>query len=275
MAFLKTSKNCLRASHLRLAASLAAVVAAAELSHPAAAKTYAELLQFNGTNGAGPQSGVLFDGGVLYGVTAGGGSAGDGVVYSLSPLANGQWSFNVIYNFLGGTLDGATPIGGLVADASGILYGTTSAAGGAGQGTVFQLIPPSTPAGTWTEKTLYNFQGGANDGSAPLANLIIDTEGNLYGATSAGGAAGEGVVFELSPPKSAGGEWTETVLYAFKGGASDGSTPTAGPTFGPQGALYGTTIGGGALGLGVAFELAPPSGSTTTWTETILFDFLG
>jgi uncharacterized repeat protein (TIGR03803 family) len=179
---------------------------------------------------------------------------------------------SVLYRFKGGT-DGATPTAGLVADASGNLYGTTYAGGTSSLGTVFEVSPPGT---VWTETVLYSFAGG-NDGANPYGNLIFDKAGNLYGTTSAGGASanctgGCGTVFELSPPATQGASWAETVLYSFSG-QSDGATPYAGVIIDKSGNLYGTTLNGGSLGLGTIFELTPPAAQGDSWTETVLHTF--
>jgi uncharacterized repeat protein (TIGR03803 family) len=125
-----------------------------------------------------------------------------------------------------------------------------------------------------TESVLYNFTGGS-DGSGPTGNLIFDSAGNLYGTTDAGGVdngrGGNGVVFELSP--ATGGGWTETVLYAFQGGTSDGEVPEGGVVFDTAGNLYGTTDFGGAHNLGTVYELSPAAGGG--WTEQIIYSFAG
>ncbi len=102
-------------------------------------------------------------------------------------------------------------------------------------------------------KTLHQFTGG-KDGSAPVASLIFDQAGNLYGTTQHGGAQGLGVVFKMTP--STDGSWKEKVLHEFTGG-DDGSNPSAGLIFGQTGNLYGTTASGGAHGGGVVFQLLP------------------
>jgi len=122
---------------------------------------------------------------------------------------------------------------------------------------------------------------GGTDGSYPFASLVVSKMGTLYGTTSVGGGAGTpvgcnglgcGTVFELTAPASAGGAWTESVLYRFTGG-SDGGNPSAGLVIGPKGQLYGTTEYGGASADGVVFELTPPSAPGGAWTETVLYTF--
>jgi len=125
-----------------------------------------------------------------------------------------------------------------------------------------------TPCRAWAgiETVLYAFSGP--DGEAPLATLVRDNSGNLYGTTYSGGAAGAGCVFELKPTN---GEWKETVLYAFTGG-NDGGSPAAGLIFDKQGNLYGTTERGGVYDQGTVFVLKPASSG---WTETVLWSFAG
>jgi uncharacterized repeat protein (TIGR03803 family) len=126
--------------------------------------------------------------------------------------------------------------------------------------------------GAWAAskyKVLYKFTGGT-DGSQPIAGLILDTSGNLYGTTYQGGPSGDGTVFKLT--KNSDGSWTESVLYSFAGG-TDGATPYAGVTFDASGNLYGTTQYGGVSSAGTVFQLAPNSGGT--WTETLFYSFTG
>jgi uncharacterized repeat protein (TIGR03803 family) len=164
----------------------------------------------------------------------------------------------VLYTFTGGA-DGATPLAaGLVLDKAGNLYDTTAFSGGsgcAGQecGVVFKLKP--NPDGTWTESVLHSFTGSA-DGAKPLAGLIFDAAGNLYGTTSEGGDAasplGAGVVFKLKPTSTG---WSETVLHTFGG---YGKYPFAPVIFNRAGNLYGTTSDGNhAFDYGLVFEIKP------------------
>jgi uncharacterized repeat protein (TIGR03803 family) len=181
-----------------------------------------------------------------------------------------------LYNFNGGSNDGSAPIGGVVADSAGNLYGTTGTGGsytdcspfGQTCGVVFELSPNG---GSWTESVLYTFTGGS-DGGEPLAGLAIDTQGNLYGTTAIGGTYGNGTVFMLS---SNAGVWIESVLYSFRGG-SDGAYPQAAVTL-HDGDIYGTTYAGGGnyclgapSGCGTIFRLSQGSDG---WTETVLYRF--
>ncbi len=237
------------------------------------------LRQFNfwGSNGASPNSGLALDNsGNFYGSTFIGGRTDLGVIYEISQIPGGGATQAVIYSFTGGT-DGANPIGDLVFDQSGNLYGVTQFGGQANQGTVFELSPPEQPEGQWTESILYSFQGSL-DGAQPVAGLVSDNLGNLYGTTSEGGITnaqrqGCGTVFEISPPSQPGGLWSEAILYSF-GGAPDGSQPACGLIFDLQGNLYGTTSTGGQnIGTGSVFELFPPQVPGGRWTETILHSF--
>jgi uncharacterized repeat protein (TIGR03803 family) len=264
-----------------------------ELS-PSAGGGWTEQELYHFSNLAYPQGGLVFDkAGNLYGTTTEGGTYGDGIIFQLTPGAGGTWNFNTIYNFQGYPSDGADPMAALVLDEAGNLYGTTqkggpstNCVGGAGKplgcGTVFEL---SLVAQQWTEKPLYSFMGSSVDGSSPESNLIFDGAGNLYGTTANGGNEGPclvnkipscGIVFELSP--TAGGDWSERILYEFTNANGDGSTPLAGLLFDKSGNLYGTTSAGGAFsaslcrgGCGTAFELAPSSGGG--WTESVLHSF--
>ena len=183
----------------------------------------------------------------------------------------------VLYSFTGGS-DGADPIAGLIADKEGALYGTALNGGTAGAGTVFKLTPPAKGQTAWTPTVLYRFcsQPSCSDGGNPAARLIADKEGTLYGTTSQGGNSGYGTVFKLTPPAKGLTAWTETVLHRFTGGftgGSDGADPIAGLIADKEGALYGTTQGGGTGGAGAVFKLTPPAKGQTAWTETVLHSF--
>jgi len=234
-----------------------------------AQSTYKTLYKFTGKGGARPQGGVIFDtAGNLYG-TGSGGVYRHGVVFKLTPTADGSWTESVLYSFTGGT-DGGKPRAGLIFDQAGNLYGTAFRGGAyKDAGTVFKLTPNLD--GSWTETVLYSF-GNGGGGAGPRAGLIFDAAGNLYGTTGFGGAYGGGVVFELTP--NSDGSWAETVLYSFTGG-TDGMWPFAGVIFDAAGNLYGTTYFGGSgtaySGYGTVFELTPKAGGG--WTEKVLHSF--
>jgi uncharacterized repeat protein (TIGR03803 family) len=230
---------------------------------------YEVLYAFQGGNdGAGPEGAVVLDAkSNLYGTTYYGGTgacddgtgANCGTVFKLD--TSGKET--VLYSFTGDS-DGAYPVGNLVLDAAGNLYGAT-APYHSGEGTVFEL-------NTKTQKltTLYSFTGAA-DGASPAGSLLY-AKGNLYGSTYGGGADGYGVVFKLNVKTQ-----TETVLYTFTGN-TDGSTPNGGLIMDAKGLLYGTTQWAGnlncfsGLGCGVVFKLSKGGKQTVLHTFTLKAD---
>jgi len=217
--------------------------------------------------------------GNLYGAAQGNSDTGiAGNVFRLSPLADGKWKYDILYNF-SLTGDGpAAPNGSLVLDSAGNLYGTAGGGTGTyGGGTVYKLSP--TASGYWNETTLYSFGTYSTDGWYPNPGLVIDANGNLYGTTERGGTGyGSGgyggTVFELSP--GAGGAWTETILHNFQGG-QDGQFPATRLNMDQSGNLYGTTVYGGSIlceyDCGTVFKLSP--NGSGGWTETIIHGFTG
>lgn len=248
--------------------------------------TEAVLYSFQGgTDGDLPTAGLAADGeGGFFGVTSSGGGgpcvfgsySGCGVVFHLTPPAQGQtnWTETVLYRFQGP--DGNSPLALVTLDsATGVLYGTTYFGGASNAGTVFALTPPAEGQTNWTESVLYSFTG-ANDGGYPFAYVTAGANGSLYGTTTTGGFTGNGTVFLLTPPTEGETNWTETVLYSFHGwGYCDAGYPDAGLIADTSGNLYSTTAGGGCNNFGTVFELSPPSGGQTSWTETILYAFAG
>ena len=245
--------------------------------------------------------------GAKYVTFAAGGANGVGGIVQVSYVDGQPTAQQLIFSFPGGA-GGEGVAARAVFGPDGNLYGTTEQGGtqdpalcqpSGGCGIVYRLTPADD--GTWSETVLYTFQGGV-DGSLPVSDLVFDASGNLYGTTVLGGdfsspdaknctgfefntVFGCGVVFMLSP--SASPPWTETVLYAFSGGA-DGAQPKTGLTFDKKGKLYGTTFAGGALaapkctsqaqegqtpGCGTVFRLTP--GSSAPWKETVLYAFKG
>ena len=185
-------------------------------------------------------------------------------------------SEKTIYSFLGFP-DGSGPNGGLVADSTGNLYGTTLV-GGAGKylGTVFELSPPSNAGGAWVETILYSFKGGAFDGARPYGTLTFDSSGNLYGTTQAGGPNSFGTVFELSPPATTGASWTEKVIWMFSASGLEGDWPFGTLVFDKGGNLYGTTYSGGSdptCDCGTVFVLHPPQALSGAWSEEVVHSF--
>jgi uncharacterized repeat protein (TIGR03803 family) len=227
-------------------------------------------------DGVWPYAGLTIDtAGTLYGATMWGGN-GVGNIFSLNRSGKGFSEAN-IYAFPFGSSgpvfpDGANPAADMLVDDAGVLYGTAEYGGTCavqpvtGCGVVFKLVP--SPSG-YLETVLHVFHGGA-DGNWPLARLIVDQAGALYGTTEYGGVANDGTVFKLTPSSSGYGE---SILYSFKGGR-DGALPVAGLIADDAGVMYGTTSAGGALDLGTIFKLAPlPSGSG--YAETVLYAFHG
>ncbi len=261
------------------------------------------LYSFQGgtSDGASPTGGVVFDiAGNLYGATTQGGGecppAQCGTVFQLAPPAKkgDPWSETVLHVFKGNAFgDGNTPAGGLIIDGSGNLYGTTGYGGTGsctllgekmGCGTVYELSPPAQKGGAWTETVLYSFPT-AKQGYLPNGDLVFDSAGNLYGATMFGGGHGTtcnsfyqycGAIFELSPPKTKSGKWTEKVLHGFKSG-SDGASPNGDLVLDTKGSIYGTTYEGGfhcphdsGQGCGTVFKLNPPTEKGGSWTENVI-----
>jgi len=219
-----------------------------------------------------PGDGVPIDGGLvfdragnIYGVTSAGGENNSGTVFELSP-SGGTWSESVLYSFQynGDDNDGSVPMGGVVFDTAGNLYGTTLYGGTGCQrgtcGTVYQLTPSN---GAWLESVIFNFANGPS-GYQPYDTLTIDQQGNLYGTTSVGGEGGGGTVFKLTQSNAG---WTFSVLYSF---TTCGSY--AGLIMDTAGNLYGACYGGGAYGYGMIFKLTNSNGA---WTLNDLHDFDG
>jgi uncharacterized repeat protein (TIGR03803 family) len=192
--------------------------------------------------------------GTLYGTTLGG--MNGGTVFQLSPNAKKtKWKERVLYGFCADGIcdDGVAPQGQLAMDARGHLLGTTQSDSSEG-GTVFELARKD---GAWHEKVLHTFcQGDCKDGYLPVAGVIIDANGNLFGTNELGGNLGSGdggTVFELSGK-------TFTTLYTFcsEQNCADGRIPAAPVVMDAKGHLYGTTSQGGPTsGAGTVFELSP------------------
>jgi uncharacterized repeat protein (TIGR03803 family) len=193
-------------------------------------------------DGDGPLGGITVDSsGNVYGTTWLGGLYGYGTVFKIDASGHGE----ILHHFSGGT-DGANPMGSVVLDSAGNLYGSTSAGGNFYVGTLFMI----DPAGN--ETVLYSFMGGL-DGAYPYSSLILDASGNLYGTVAQGGSTGAGSVFEFS-------SGTLNVLYDFAG-TTDGANPMGGLVMDASGNLYGTAVQAGTYGWGSVFEIeiAAPS----------------
>jgi uncharacterized repeat protein (TIGR03803 family) len=211
---------------------------------------------FGGTpDGATPYAALTDVGGTLYGMTADGGTANQGIVFSVTPGGT-----ETILHSFGGIPDGSAPLGALI-DVAGTLYGTTSYGGTKGNGTIFSI----TTSGA--EKVLYSLGATAGDGITPGAALLY-SGGALYGTTGGGGSTGCGTVFKLALTGKKAGK--ETVIYNFAGG-SDGCGPQS-ALIEFKGAFYGTTYTGGnpsGGGVGTVFKVTPAG------KETVLHIFAG
>ena len=155
-------------------------------------------------------------------------------VQAQTPDASGDWTEQLLHSFGFDSL-GCVPYDGLIFDAAGNAYSTTSLCGAYGEGTVFKLTPTAV---SWTMKVLHNF-GYNSDGAQPFASLIFDAAGNLYGTTIIGGTHGVGAVFELMrSPNARGGGWTEKVLHSFNHDGTDGWYVISGLVIDAAGNLY-------------------------------------
>jgi uncharacterized repeat protein (TIGR03803 family) len=234
-----------------------------ELSNSSGTWTETVLHSFaNAPDGANPGSGLVMDSnGNLYGLAFAGGSGnGKGCVFELSP-SNGTWTAQSIYN-INSTHTGLTL-------ANGNIYGSTFT-------TIFQLAPNGS--GGWTPTVLYTFTAAdsATEGSEPVGTLAVDSAGNIYGATEAGGANNKGVVFKLT--SAATTPWTETLLFSFGGNAQygpNGATPFSGVLLDSKLNIFGTTQAGGIKGAGTIYELAAPANPKGPYKEHVVYNFNG
>lgn len=228
-------------------------------------------------DGAGPAAPMVFGSdGALYGSTVGGGLAGlgnnchhsgCGTIFRLQPpatvcgAASCPWVETVLYRFTGGA-DGSWPDfnDAAIFDSSGNLYATANyggdtgggCSGGPGCGVVFELTPLN---GGWVDTVLYTFEGGT-DGANPVAGVIIDHSGNVYGTTS------QSTVYELTHSQSG---WTNNVLLMTE------DTVVAGVIFDQFGHLLGATENGGVYGGGSAFKMIKLANGR--WTSYDIYDF--
>jgi uncharacterized repeat protein (TIGR03803 family) len=248
-------------------AALAVVLALAVLrAQSAQAQTFTILHTFTGypTDGEMPSGSMVMDAaGNLYGATAGGGTDELGTVFRLGPNAREK----VLHNFTVQNGDGLSPLGGVIRDQSGNLYGTTFGGGTHDLGAVFRVDAEGN------ETLLHSFAGGPTDGAYPyVGSLLLDQAGNLYGTTARGGAFGSGTVFKLDPASKL------TLLHSFTGGPSDGATPLAASLVrDAAGNLYGITYYGGSGDCtdGVGFGCGTVFKVDTTGAETVLHSFSG
>ena len=175
--------------------------------------------------------------GNFYGVTWLGGATNNGAVYKLSKSG----TLTLLHSFAGGTTDGCFSYGTPAMDKVGHIFGTTQQCGASNEGIVYKLSKSGK------ETLLHSFAGGTTDGSYPVAGVIVDSKGNLYGDTELGGASNLGTVYELS-------KGTLTLLHSFAG--SDGSDPMGDLLRNAKGNFYGTTSQGGSSNVGTVWQIA-------------------
>jgi uncharacterized repeat protein (TIGR03803 family) len=218
-----------------------------ELANGATAPT--TLATFSGTNGQNPEGGVIMDGsGNLFGTTFNGGANGFGEVFE---LAHGATSVTVLASFAA-TITGKNPIGSLIMDSNGDLFGTTKTSGSGSDGTVWELVDGATSI-----TTIAAFTG--TNGKNPYGGLVRDSNGDLFGTTNVGGTSNLGSIYEI-----ASGTSTITVLHSFTGTGTDGSDAEANLVMDSNGDLFGTTNIGGSSSDGVVFEYNTGTSTYTT-----------
>jgi uncharacterized repeat protein (TIGR03803 family) len=226
------------------------------------------LASFDFTNGSGPAGDLAMDSaGDIFGVTGGGGANGHGTVFEIANTVNGYASTPTALVSFNGS-DGLEPDGGLMTDSAGNLFGTTSLGGANNDGTVFE-IEKTVGGYASTPMTLVSFSG--SNGAQPVAGLIADSAGDLFGTTSTGGTNNDGTVFEIA--KTVGGyASTPTTLVTFDG--TNGKFPFGKLFIDNAGDLFGTIDVGGTSGDGAVFEIVKTAGVYAT-TPTILVSFDG
>ncbi|MGH7868207.1 MAG: choice-of-anchor tandem repeat GloVer-containing protein, partial [Candidatus Dormibacteraceae bacterium] len=274
--------------------------------------TYFRYFPYTGTEGCDPETALTYSGGRLWGTTKGGGSSGQGTVFSMDTSGDGfqsesftgnngsqplsafsSWGYGTTYSggenskgnlykldpvmgliskysFKVDGKEGYAPMGNLLTLYVGglrTIYGTTSAGGAGGGGTIYRLTEAQPNSDRWRVTVLHSFSSSGNGtGPAPKAGLTADAAGNLYGTTERGGLNGTsiwggerrsdcGTVFKLSPGKD--GKWTHTVLHSFDSYNEEGCHPTAGVALDGAGHLYGTTTAGGWYSVGTVYEIIP------------------
>jgi uncharacterized repeat protein (TIGR03803 family) len=224
------------------------------------------LVSFDGSDGEYPSGSLIADAaGDLFGTTSAGGGNGDGTVFEIAKTKGGYATTpTTLVSFTGS--NGAGPGGSLIADAAGDLFGTTYQGGAHGHGTVFEIAKTQSGYAS-SPTTLVSFTGA--DGAEPLASLIADAAGDLFGTTFEGGADNDGTVFEISKTQS-GYASAPTTLVSFTG--ADGAMPAGSLIADAAGDLFGTTEEGGADNDGTVFEIPKTKGGYAT-TPTTLVSF--
>ena len=176
--------------------------------------------------------------GTLYGVTEEGGAADGGVLYKFTRTGK----LTILHSFMGGTSDGCNVLGVPFRDGNGNFYGTTSSCGASDLGTVW------TVSANGNETVLHSFAGGTADGEYPLAGVIVDPGGNIYGNTETGGTSNFGTVYAISP------SGTFALLHSFDG--TDGKYPYGSFVRTAKGTLFGSTQNGGTIGYGTVWKIS-------------------
>ncbi len=263
--------------------------------------THTVLHSFDGKNGwQSLYCALILDSqGTLYGTASTNleGSSAEGykagIAFSLSQPVAGKSNLHptTLAKFHLDQAPGSNPLGSLLMDSTGALYGTVE------DGGVYKLVPPAPGQTTWTKVSLIEFTSPFSKLGAPQSGLLMDSTGILYGTGSYGGNGPRGTaggVYSLTPPKTGHTDWTETVIYNFQGPPmgstqtnADGTAPIGPLVMDSSGALYGTTQTGGNTcslpapgdqllpGCGIIFKLTPPASGSTAWTEAVLYRFSG
>ena len=269
MLSLKSSGRHSRNSGLALAIlSLGAWSVASTCA--ASAQALTTLTNFDNINGQDPYGALIADANEdLFGTTLAGGTSNAGTVFEIVKSTSGYASTpTTLVNFIG-YINGEEPLGGLIADANGDLFGTTNAGGAFDAGTVFEIVK-TTSGYASTPTTLVNFNVAGANGSYPHGGLIADANGNLFGTTIYGGTSGAGTVFEIVNTTS-GYASVPTTLVNFNG--TNGANPYAGLMADANGNLFGTTLNGGTFGAGTVFEIVKTtSGYASTPTTLVNFN---
>jgi uncharacterized repeat protein (TIGR03803 family) len=223
--------------------------------------TILHFFPYTGEEGCDPETTLTYSSGWLWGTTKGGGSHGQGTVFSLD--TSGNFKFN---SFIG--KKGSQPLSAF----SLWDYGTTYSGGGKGQGNIYKLDPVKGLI------SKHSFSADGRAGHSPMGDLLTLYVGGvriIYGTTSAGGAGGGGAVYRLTEIEPNSDRWRTTVLHHFTSGSEEGWTPMAGLTADAAGNLYGTTYSGGqdGRGCGTVFKLSPGKKPNAEWNYNVLYSF--